>query len=888
MGEVHRARDTRLDRTVAIKVLQTGLADKPDLRERFEREARAVSSLNHARICALYDVGEQDGIQFLVMEYLDGETLAKRIHRGPLPLEEALRYAAEIADALDKAHRQGIVHRDLKPGNVMITKSGTKLLDFGLARLKQANATPVFSSNSLPTNVSALTGQGTILGTLQYMAPEQLEGKDADARTDIFAFGSLIYEMVTGRPAFEGKSQVSLIAAILEREPAPITALQPTSPRSLDRLIRRCLAKDPDERWQTAADLCAELKWIGEGTRSDTATDTSSRPGAKPSRNVRIWMVIAALLFVSTAVSSIALLWKTRQVVQPDTVSFVVNPPEKTAFAVGGLVVGTPSGIISPDGRKIAFTAQDTSGRVQLWIRPLDSVTARPLAGTDAAALPFWSPDSRWIAFFAQGKLKKIDIAGGAPQTLCDAPNSRGGAWNRDGAIIFAPNNPGPLSRVSAGGGEPVPLTKLTPAQTNHRLPNFFPDGTHFLYFAAGAAGSSILVGTLESGESQPLLSADSPAIYAPPSAVTDRAYSSGYLLFARQSTLFAQSFDAARLRLQGDPVPIAEQVANDGITPGFSVSENGILIYRTGTSGQDLQLAWLDRSGKLIEKIGTPASYRGPNISPDGKRIAVHRHEGGGGDIWIFEAGRGTMSRFTFDASQDSSMPVWSPDGKRIVFGSLRKNKWGIYVKQADGTGNEELLVESDNPKMPMSWSRDGRFIVYWVTDPKTSSDAWAIPMNGDRKPFPVLQTSFNEQWPELSPDGKWIAYTSNETGSAEIYIKQFPTGAGKWQVSTNGGVFCRWRGDGKELYYLSTAVGGKMMAAEIHVASSSLEAGAPRALFDSGYANAVHTTNYHTYAVSADGQRFLIPRPDIAPPGDTSFPINVVLNWTSLLNRK
>jgi eukaryotic-like serine/threonine-protein kinase len=483
------------------------------------------------------------------------------------------------------------------------------------------------------------------------------------------------------------------------------------------------------------------------------------------------------------------------------------------------------------------------------------------------------------VGFFAQGKLKKVDITAGSPQILCDAPNGRGATWNVEGQIIFTPSNPGPLSSVSAAGGQPVQITKLRASETNHRFPYFLPDSKHFLYLATGTTENSVFVGNVDSTEPVRLLTADSAAIYAPPS----------YLLFVRQGTLLAQRFDSSTLQLQGDAVAVVDQVAFDGSFRSFSVSDNGVLTYRTGAGVPTFQLGWFDRTGKLISQVGVPAEYLGPNLSPDGQRLAIHRHDANGGDIWIIEISRGTISRFTFDPTQDNSMPVWSPDGNRIAFGSLRNGKWGLYIKQADGTGNEELLLESELTKMPMSWSPDGKYIAYWIYDPKTNSDEWVVPLTGDRKPFPVLQTPLNEQWPEISPDGKWIAYTSNETGSTEIYVRPFPNGTGKWQVSTNGGIFPRWRRDGKELYYLSVPNSGKLMAAEIRVEGSSFQTETPHALFDSGYININHATNYHVFAVSADGQKFLIPRPAGGLAADIAgSPITVVVNWTAALNKK
>jgi eukaryotic-like serine/threonine-protein kinase len=882
MGEVYRSRDTRLDRVVAIKVLPAHLADRADLRERFEREARAVSSLNHPHICTLYDVGEQTGTYFLVMEYVEGETLAERLQRGPMPLDQALKCSIEVADALDKAHRQGVIHRDLKPGNIMITKTGTKLLDFGLARLREPGQAPAFTgASTLPTNASGLTVQGTILGTLQYMAPEQLEGKDADARTDIFAFGGLLYELVTGKKAFEGKSQISLMGAILEREPAPISTIQPAIPPAVERIVRKCLAKDPDERWQTAADLKSELRWIAdqESPRQAPPTETGAIAPAKPNR---AWMSIAAAASLLSVALAVTLFLATRPAGEPAAIRFIVRPPDKTNFESGVQDnTGAAAGAISPDGRRLAFTARDAAGKIQLWVRPLDALTAQPLSGTDGAGWPFWSPDSKWIGFFAQGKLKKIDITGAPPQIICDAPNGRGGAWNKGGVIVFAPGNPSTLSRVSAAGGEPATLTKLIPGQTGHRLPAFLPDGKHFIYFSLGGSETTaVYAASIDSGESRLLFHSDSAALYAP----------AGYLLFVRQGTLLAQVFDAAKLQLSGDPVRIAEQVLYGAGSRGFSISDNGVLVYRTGTADINLQIGVYDRAGKLIESFARPADYRGISLSPDGKRLAVHQHDGNGGDVWVFESSKGPVSRLTFNAMQDNSTPLWSPDGKRIAFASLRNGKWGIYLKSADGTGDEELLVESETPKAPFSWSADGKFIAYSVLDPKTKNDIWVLPLSGDKKAFALLQTPFNEAFPQISPDGKWIAYDSDETGRREIYVRPFPTGTGKWQISTSEAAAPLWRGDGKELFFFEgAATGGKFIAADIRAVGSSLEHGTPREVFATSVAVPSHPVDYEPFAVSADGQRFFLTRADVDNSVYSSAtPLTVVINWTSGLPRK
>jgi Tol biopolymer transport system component/predicted Ser/Thr protein kinase len=784
-GEVYKARDTRLNRTVAIKVLPEE-SSNPELKQRFEREAQSIAALNHPHICTLYDVGHQDGIDFLVMEYLEGESLAERLARGQIVLAEALTYALQIADALDKAHRQGIVHRDLKPGNIMITKSGAKLLDFGLARLRQPAPTPAFTVSTVPTEKSGLTIQGAILGTLQYMSPEQLEGKEADARTDIFAFGAVLYEMITGKKAFEGKSQVSLIGAILERDPAPVSTIEPASPAMLDSVIKKCLAKEPDDRWQSAGDVATALQWVAQAPGAMPAVGVEAP--AKPARRSRL---VASLLVASIALAA-ALIYQYRSAAQPELVRFFVAAPDKTVFfsaVTNG--IGHTGGRISPNGRKIAFTARDETGKVMLWVRSLDTLTAQVLPGTEGSGLPFWSPDSRTIGFFTRDKLKKIDVDGGPPVTLCDVAQGKGGTWNQDGVILFGGGTNAPIFRVSSAGGQPVQITKPVPPHTGHRYPSFLPDGKHYFYFTTGVIET--FLGSLDSTEAQKFVPADSQVVYAPP----------GYVLFVRQGTLMAQPFDAQKLKLTGEAVPVAEQVATGG-AGAFSVSDTGTLLYRTGPGNADatFRLTWLDRTGKTIETAGAPGGYLGPDLSPDGKLIAVHRHEGNGGDAWIVESTGGKTTRLTFDATQDNSNPIWSPDGRQIAYESLRNKKWGIYVKASNGTGTEDLLVDSETMIVPMSWSQDGKTILYNKFTGEIPG-IWAISLM-DRKTFAVVNTPFFEIYPQISPDGKYFAYTSNNSGKAEIYVQTFPPGGGKWQISTNGGALPRWRHDGKELFFM------------------------------------------------------------------------------------
>ena len=622
MGEVYRARDMRLDRIVAIKVLPAHLAGRAELRERFDREAKTIASLNHPHICTLYDTGHQDEIDFLVMEYLEGETLAQRLQKGALPIQQVLQYAIEISDALDKAHRKGITHRDLKPGNIMLTKSGTKLLDFGLAKLAQ-EAVPATPESQLPTMKSGITGEGTILGTLQYMAPEQVEAKEVDARTDIFAFGAVVYEMATGKKAFEGKTQASLIAKILEIDPPPISSLQPMTPPALDRVVKKCLAKEPEKRWQAASDVCDELKWIAEGGSQTGMPAPISASRKSALGDGRLAWIVAAVFFL--AASALGYFVYSRPAPQQaHAVRFTLFPPDKWSLAGTGAVTtgATAPVMISPDGQRVAFVAISGEGKSLLWVRSLDTLTAQSFAGTEGASAPFWSPDSRSLAFFAGGKLKKIDVSGGPPITLCDAPDNRGGTWNRDGLILFAPRNTSVLQKVSASGGVPAPATVLGQGELGQIRPSFLPDGRHFLYSTIAprpGLGGPIYLGSLDSAERKVLFNANS----------ANALYAQGYLLFLRETTLIAQPFDARRLVLTGDAFPIAERIRTSTSTQPygyFSASENGALVYQTGAETANSQLLWFDRTGKQIGALGDPADLQRPGAF-SGRQAGFRKH---------------------------------------------------------------------------------------------------------------------------------------------------------------------------------------------------------------------------------------------------------------------
>jgi len=860
MGEVYRAKDTRLGRDVAVKVLPAHMSSSPELRQRLDREAKTISQLSHPHICTLHDVGHQDGTDYLVMELLEGETLADRLGRGPIPLDQALRIGIEIAGALDAAHRQGIVHRDLKPGNVMLTKSGVKLLDFGLAKL--AAPSQVSQVTSIPTALQEshpLTSRGTILGTFQYMSPEQLEGKDADARSDIFAFGCVLYEMLTGRKAFSGKSQASLIGSIMTSEPAPISSIQPMTPPAVDRLVKGCLAKEPEHRWSTAHDVMLQLQWIAEG--GSAAGLPAPVAARRRSREKLAWGVAAALLLISAALA-----WGfVRRAPQPPrVVRFeVANPPGVTN-------VDAPK--ISPDGKMLAFNATDAAGKTQIWIRPLNALTAQPLPGTEGTRRPFWSPDSRFLGFVADGKLKKIDVTGGPPTKICDVPTGVDGTWSPEGVILLDGTGPDPIYRIPAAGGTPVVAAKADPARKEVQVgwPEFLPDGRHFIYLAANQKQdqTAYRIGSLDSSETKPFAPAQSMLVYAP----------QGYLLFLKDRTLMAQPFDAKAVKTTGEAMPLAEQIGTDAVgLARFSISRDGVLAYRTGESGG--RLLWMDRSGKELDTLGDPADYQDPDFSPTGDRLAfdITDIRGGKSDIWIRDLSRGVNSRFTFDPV-NAFAGVWSPRGDYIVYTSDREGAFAIYQKATSGSGEEKLLLKSDVIVVPISFSPDGRFLAYQRQDPKTNWDILLLPMTGEAKPVVLRATPFRDVVPRFSPDGRFIAYVSNESGRNEVYVQSYPGPGRTWQISTAGGGDPQWRRDGKELYY--RALDQKLMAVEIRV-GDELEPGLPQVLFQTRVSTGLASTKY---VPDRTGQKFLF----VAPLGrDAMTPTTVVLNWFAGLGK-
>ncbi len=860
MGEVYRARDTRLNRDVAIKVLPDHLSSNPELRERFEREARAISQLSHPHICVLYDIGKHEGADYLVLEYLEGETLGVRVRRGPLPADQVLKYGAQMADALDKAHRHGVVHRDLKPDNVMLTKSGIKLLDFGLAK-PVVGAVGVASSGAATMTHSPLTTEGTLVGTFQYMAPEQLEGQEADARSDIFGLGCVLYEMVTGRRAFEGKSTAKVVASIMTAEPPPLTTLSPLAPAGLERAVKKCLAKDPDERWQNAGDLASELRWILEsGSQSGAAAPVAARARGK----LLGW---GALVLAALALGILAGFLLRRPVAQP-VLRVAVNLPSGSSLVQG------QAAALSPDGQMVVMTLADADGKWRFWIRRLSSDTAQPMVETDGAISPFWSPDSQYVGFFSSdGKLRKIAAAGGEhAEALSTVPWSvYWGAWNREGVIVFSAGHLG-LYQISASGGTPVKVPVSEKDQADYRWPSFLPDGKHVLVTSNSASGGIFAV-TLSTGQVQLLLPGENgPAQYVEP----------GYLLFLRGGVLLAQPFDARALSTTGSAQSIAESVS-----PGssFSVSGNGLLLYQQASQSQ---LTWMDSEGKTLSTVGDPGYLSAPYLSPDGRYAMVTVAPPGQKNqkLWLYDLSQGTASPFTFGEGDDA-YPAWSPDSQQVAFASKRGgSQEDIYVKPVGGGSSEQLLLGDEGDKEPDRWSADGRYILFDYVGKKTkATDIWALPMFGDRKPFPVVQTPGVDFYGMFSPDGKWVAYESDESGRGEIYVVPFPGPGGKWQVTTGGGVQPLWP-PGKELFYYT--IDSRLAAVEYATQGPNFIVGKSRLLFGGRSMGSITGADVSRNGADASrtnrDKRWLMALPVGEP---YASPLILTTNWTATLKK-
>jgi len=846
MGEVWKARDPRLGRDVAIKVSAQQFSD------RFEREARAIAALNHPNICTLYDVGPN----YLVMELVTGTTLVERIAQGPIPLEEALLIARQIADALEAAHDKGIVHRDLKPANVKIKADGSvKVLDFGLAKSGEAAELTADS----PTMMSV---PGMILGTASYMGPEQARGKEVDKRADIWAFGVVLYEMITAERLFEGETVSDTLAAVLTKEPDFAKV-----PAKLQRLLRRCLEKDPKKRLRDISGV--ELLLESEAT---VAAPSQSRFG------VAAWIGAGVLLVAVLGLGSVA--WRYYGE-EPQVLRVTLQTPGNAQFGAAGNIP-----MISPDGRDVAFSAR-VDGKPELWLREIDGLTARRLPGTEGAGFPFWSPDSRWIAFFDGGKLKKIDVTGGPALTVCDACGGGGGTWSQKGWIVYG-NAAAGLFRVPAAGGVPTLLVDrdLSASERALRNPWFLPDGSHFLFTALSddSQKTRIYVDSIDakpgSKTRRELLGARSNAVYVPETRTVGAGWfghARGYLLFMRETTLMAQAFDAGTARTTGDAVPVGEQV--DYIPANgqgqFSASKNGILVYTSGAAaGENVQLTWFDRTGKAGSTVGPSGRIDWATVSPDGSMVAADRQDASGlWDIWLHDLARGTATRFTF-GPVSSLYPAWSPDGSELTFSSQRSGYNQPYKKPVNGVSQEEALNKDSRSHRVEDWSRDGRYLIEDVFDPKTSSDILVVPTFGDRKPFPYANTEFHEVNAKLSPNGEFLAYQSDESKRFEVYVQTFPEHGGKWQISTGGGTLPVWSRDGRELYFISAD--RKMMAVEVKNDGKKLQAGVPRPLFEVREAD--------QFDVGKDG-RFLIHVPQDQAGG--SVPLTVVVNWQAALKK-
>ena len=905
MGEVYRARDTKLNRDVAIKILPDVVAHDAERVARFTREAQTLASLNHPNIAQIFGIVEaaHDAahVHALVMELVEGDDLLEVIARGPLPIPDAAPIARQIAEALEAAHEQGIIHRDLKPANIKVRADGTvKVLDFGLAKavggttaqgLRQPGAGVTSVSPSAddgavsgsnpadwPTVLSpGVTSMGSVVGTAAYMSPEQARGKAVDKRSDIWAFGCVLYEMLSGVRAFEGRDSTEIIAAIIKTEP-DWGMIPADAPPRLVTVASRCLVKERRER---VADFSV-VRFMLEGPIADPPP-ALTRPAAKRGASA-VWQIASLLLLFAAVAAAIG--WY-RQRAEPAAVArFEILAPDASAFAAGSRRGALAA--IAPDGSTLAFAAADASGKTSLFVRPVDSLTASPVAGTEGASFPFWSPDSRFIGYSVPGKLMKIPATGGPAQTLCPLSGAaivaRGAAWSRDGFIVFN-NGQAPLSRVSASGGTAVPIGALQPGETSRQFPALLPDGEHLLYFSTATlqAAGGLWVTSLATGESKRLLGTDTGGLFVP---------GWDYLLFGRQGTLLAQPFDFKALTPKGDPVPVAERLET-GAVPGivaFSVSDTGVLAYGVGSAADTaFRLAWVDRRGQEIATVDPPGWYRGVELSPDGSRIAAHRHDGDGGDIWLMDQARGTTARFTFDASQDNSSPAWSRDGGRIAYASLRAGRWCLYVKPSDGTGNEERVYESAAGNVlavqPLSWAPDGRSLLFAVFNRTSLWDVWLLSLSGTPEAAPLLQEPTVERHGQISPDGKWLAYMSRETGTNEVYVRGLPPVAGKWAVSTGGGTVPRWRGDGRELFYLA---GGQLMAVDVSADGSAFETGAPEALFEFSHSNVTHA-DYFPYAATRDGRKFLVTRELPSSAGDArQTPVVVVLNWFEELRTK
>jgi eukaryotic-like serine/threonine-protein kinase len=874
MGEVYLARDTQLGRDVAVKVLPSTYSDDRERLHRFEQEACAASALNHPNILSIYDVGTHEGAPYVVSELLQGQTLRQRISGTSLPQRKAIDFALQISHGLAAAHEKGIVHRDLKPDNLFITNDGrVKILDFGLAKLTGAGNTEL-SQTSIPTR-RVDTDPGKVMGTVGYMSPEQVKGRAVDHRSDIFSFGAILYEMLSGRRAFHGESAAETMSAILKEEPPDLSETNQRISPALERLVHHCLEKNPEARFHSASDLAFALEALSSSGAVASSTTTPSRSSLLAGYRMRGWLpwTLAALGFLLAGIFAWIYFHRQQTDSAPtDVMRFIIATPEKAQ------IVGPPT--ISPDGHFVVFRLNTDDGKELLWMRALGSLEARPLIGTDGGSQPFWSPDSHSVGFFANGQLKRIDVSGGSAQAICDAPSNWSGAWSRDGTIIFSRGVASGLYRVPASGGTPVQLTTVDPSnnEIEHIWPYFLPDGRHFLFFVRNAQteNSAIYVGALDSKQTTRLLQAHSSMAYAPP----------GYVLFVRENTLMAQGLDTDMLQLKGDAFPVAERTVRNPITGRamFSVSETGVLLFRPGDVNNN-QLTWFDRTGKQLGALTPTGGYNGPALSPDEKKVAVARADAQTGtapDIWLIDLERGAQIRLTIDPAGDCC-PAWSPSGDRVIFLSTRNGATGIYQKPSNGASQEEPLVSSAELKYTPQLSPDGQFLIYAQTNAKTNLDLYLVSLAGERKPTPLLQTTFIEGQPRFSPNGRWIAYISNETGQFQVYVDSFPATGAKLAISIGGGSQPQWRADGKELYYYTPD--RKLMAVNVDGDGPTFKVGEAHPLFDIRvFATDQSFPGNGYYSVTRDGKRFLVSSLPEAPEPQS---INVVVNWIADLKK-
>jgi eukaryotic-like serine/threonine-protein kinase len=887
MGEVYRARDSKLGRDIAVKVLPDAFARDADRMARFQREAKLLAALNHPNIAAIYGFEDSNGAHALVMELVEGPTLADRIKQGPIPIDEALRIAKQICEALEYAHERGIVHRDLKPANVKVTNDdAVKVLDFGLAKALDNDASSIDISSS-PTMSRMATMQGVLLGTAAYMSPEQAKAKPVDRRADIWALGCVLYEMLTGKMAFSGETVTDTLAAVVMKDP-DWSLLPPATPARLRILLQRCLQKDPKQRLRDIGEARIALDEVLSGAPEPSSSAVVAVPTSAPFWSRALpWALFGATAVALVAVLALAFIRTDSR--QQQSIRSLIPPPPKVSFAFSPQPYGAP--LLSPDGTWLVFPGQGTNGKESLWVRRLDWLDAQQLQGTDGAAFAFWAPDSRQIGFFQDGKLKKIDVTGGPAVTICDAENARGGTWNQSGTILFAPLPSLAVSatgatflQVSAAGGTPSAIAsreeKLSNGAFSNRWPMFLPDGRHFLYlsgnlYAQGTTQLGIYIGELGSKETKFLVQSDSDAFYAAP----------GYLLFIRADTLMAQRFDATHQELKGGAFPVGQNVGSpENYRLGlFSVSQTGLLIYGAAPELGG-ELVWFDAAGKRLGTAGPPgASF--PRLSPDGKRLAYAsvNATARNGDIWTEDLGRGVQTRLTFGPLNFA--PVWSPDGSRIAYGSAAGPSLPltVTVKDSSGAGNPESFSSSENKfQIPTDWSRDGRYILFQsgASGSTRLQEIWAMPLFGDHKPFPYLLSQFGAGEGVLSPDGRLVAYVSNESGNVEIYLSPFPGGGSKWQVSQGGGAGPQWSHDGGALYYV--APGGKIMEASVKANGSSVEIGAPRQLFQDELIVTNEPEADIGYSVTPDGKRFLV-----AEGSANTSPLTLVTNWSAAPNK-